>query len=324
LSRRAWQSVIKKTLCRTIRHSHIPLTVMIPASLKLTFMCMTLSLTSFLMTPRHQPSAEPLRWGSNASTREGSLVRVAVDHLLIPRHPPRRVLHPLVQLINLVRIHQSVSRRLVPHRAHPPEVHMVKRLRLRAPFRPPDLRTKVEVDHLLIPRHTPRRVPLHLLEQLITLARMHQSVPRRLVPHRARPPEVHMVKRLRLRAPFHPPDLRTKVEVDHLLIPRHPPRRVPLHLLGQLFKVARIHQSVPQCLVPHRARPPDLRMLRRRRVLHLLFLPHHKIEPIPRVQPLAAVLVLVRALLLAPISVLDRMHFPVLHLALLQVPDPVL
>jgi hypothetical protein len=175
------------------------------------------------------------------------------------------------------------------------------------------------VDHLLIPMHPPRRV-LQLLEQLINLAQMHQSVPQCLVPHRARPPEVQMVKRLR--ATFRPLGLRMKVEVDHLLIPRHPLRRVRLHLLGQLFKVARIHQSVPQCLVPHRARPPDLRMLRRLRGLHLLSLPHNKIKPIPRVQPLAAVLVLARALLLAPISVLDRLHFPVLDLALLQVPDP--
>jgi hypothetical protein len=131
LWRRVWQSVIKKSLCRSIRRSPIRLIVMASASLRSTFTCTTMSLTKFLTTQGHQPSAKPLGWGSSASTRKGSLVGVEVDHLP-PRHPQK---------------HQSVHQRLVPHQSSQMGQHPVpltpqaqSRVMFRALIRPPDLR----------------------------------------------------------------------------------------------------------------------------------------------------------------------------------------
>jgi hypothetical protein len=69
-----------------------------------------------------------------------------------------------------------------------------------------------------------------------------------------RPPDRRMGQRLH-RVLFRPPNLRTKMEVDHLAT-NHPPSQ---YLLGQRIKLTRMHRSVHQRLVPHRARQMDQR-----------------------------------------------------------------
>jgi hypothetical protein len=198
-----WQYVIKKSLCRSIRRSPIQLTVMPPASLRSTFMYTTLSLTTLLTTPHHQPSAEPLRWASSASTRKGSLVGVEVEvDRLTPQHLPRHLLYLSGQLIKFAQIDQ----RLVPHLVRQMGQRQT-RLLFRALDHPPVLQMGQRLR--LTPRHPPTH--LYLSGQRIKLSLIHQSVHRRLVPHRSLqmvPLFLQAQCQLPFRARAHPPVLR--------------------------------------------------------------------------------------------------------------------